>query len=266
MKKIENPFTYAGDPELRSIFDQMLNLKTRVESKLQEANKIAGIDSPFKKYPEVKLPPAPDYRSTRSNTWARQPISVADSMVADYLANCHSILDAAEVVEKEIYENNLQVKQQVVTLMTRLGIPATSTVYEYPTARSKIKKSFNKTAGYMSDLNAFFSGSSVSAHRSSLTNFKNEFERWRSAQIAEEEKIRIERDEKSVAQVVDNPEFVADMLKCEVNPLAVLKSALPGKKRETILYCVSLARKYATDHNDQPLIDAIGKWEVYFSR
>lgn len=267
-EKITNPFKYTEEPELSRIFDSLTSLRDRVNARFQEANKIAGISAGegFKKIPEISVPLQPNYRNMRGDTWTRQPISKIDETVKEYIASVTRVLDEAEAAEKEIIEHNQEVKKQIIALMTKMGIPSSYTVYEYPSSRSRVKKSMTKTAGYMSDLANLTPSSTVNVHRSRLRDFEHEYNRWKAAELATEEKERIEKDEKYTAVVLDHPDFVADMLACQVNPLTVLKSALPGKKKETILYCVSLARQYATQNSEEKLLEKVKSWELYFSR
>lgn len=49
-------------------------------------------------------------------------------------------------------ENNKKLKEKLSFMMSAAGIPAGYTTYEYPTTRSKTKKSIGHTAGYIGDL------------------------------------------------------------------------------------------------------------------
>lgn len=53
---------------------------------------------------------------------------------------------------KSSIENNINTKQKIINFMTTIGISSDYTVWEYPTSRSKTKKSIPKRAGYLSDI------------------------------------------------------------------------------------------------------------------
>lgn len=102
---------------------------------------------------------------------------------------------------KESLENNKETKQKIIDFMTSIGIPSNYTVYEYPTTRSKTKKSIAKTAGYISDIERVIS--SNDSYQTRLFEYKTmkekitkEYEKYKlEIQKKEVEKLKKEKED-----------------------------------------------------------------------
>lgn len=81
------------------------------------------------------------------------------SHVENAYDNAIKIIDERMASDDEIHEknlpallNNLKTKDKIIDFMTSVGISPKYTSWEYPTSRSKNKKSIDKSSGYMSDI------------------------------------------------------------------------------------------------------------------
>ena len=171
--KIENPFKYGTDPELNRIFDSLLSLQARVAERFAKAEKIAGLTdvSAFVSLQDVKAD-LPNYRYERTrNNYSKTPLDQIENLVRPAVEAIRKKIAEIEEANKPLEEQNMKLVAQVKELMARIGIPATYTTYEYPTTRSKTKKSISHTAGFVTDLERVRPKSNVQSAKYQLDNY-----------------------------------------------------------------------------------------------
>lgn len=242
--KKTNPFPYATDPELNRIFDSLVDLKLRVNAQFAKAEKIAGFttESKFMPLTQAKVE-LPNYRTLREPSTSyyssKKPMVEVDRQVQAAIAVAKEHLDAIDEINKPISENNQRIKEQVTDLMIRLGIPSAYSTYEYPTTRSKTRKTIGHTAGYITDLNRMTPASNVSSERYRLNTYISDFDKWKIEITKEEEKAKIEKDELTIKnKVLGSPKLVEALMMSGVNILSELANAVPGKKADMVNYCI----------------------------
>lgn len=247
MSKMENPFNYGTDVELHRMFEAMISLKNRVAESFAKAEKLAGFsaDVKFKPLEEFKLDNMlPNYRARRepSSSWsssAKTKLEVIDAEVKAAVEKARAYIEEVNERNLPLMEHNKQIASQVTELMLRLGIPQSYTTYEYPTTRSKTKKSVVHTAGFVGDLQRVSPTSGYSAVKYRIDGYLNEYKRWAKAEKEAETKAEIERDEAAVKKnILGNPDLVATLMQAGVNILDEANKALPGKKSQVIEYCI----------------------------
>ena len=256
--KIENPFAYSTDPELNRIFDSLLSLQVRVNERFAKADRMAGLgENPsFMKPIDVKIN-LPNYRGLREggSSWLskKTDLKIIDQQVRAAVQLAEEEVKLTEEKNKPITEHNKKICQMVTEMMTRLGIPASYSTYEYPTSRSKTKKSVGHTAGYIGDLNRAVVASNASTVAYQIRSYVSEYERWFKAEQEAEMKEAQERDERIVKEkILGNPHLVQTLMRANVNILEEANKALPGKKAAVIDYCISLA---ISNVKGQPTVD-----------
>jgi len=260
-----NPFPYATDPELNRIFDSLIDLKTRVATQFAKAEKIAGFTGDTKFTPlaqaDIKLP---DYKLIKESSTGyyskKVPMDQVDAQVQAAVLAANKHLEEINEINKPIHESNLKIKEQITELMIRLGIPDSYSTYEYPTSRSRTKHTVKHTAGYILDLQRVMPVSNVSAEKSRLTVYVNEFNRWRSEVQAAEEKAKIERDELIIkTKVLGSPKLVELLMLSGVNILSELAKAVPGQKAEMVKYCIvqAISNERAKSNPSEDTIEAL---------
>ncbi len=244
--KKQNPFTYGNDPELYSIFNNLADLQTRVAAQFAKAEKIAGFTgAKFTPLTEAKIA-LPNYRNLRDGdrSWGAKPLPMhaVDEQVDDAVTAARKHLAEVDEINKPILEANLKIKEQVVEMMTRIGIPGTYTTYDYATSRSKTKKSTVHYAGYLQDLDRTIPKSNTSTLKYQIDSFVNDYQRWKKSVIETEEKANIEKDEQTVkTKILGNPILVQTLMQAGVNILLEVQKAVPGKKSDVIDYCLTQA-------------------------
>lgn len=247
--KIENPFTYAKDPELNRIFDGLISLRTRVETEFAKAEKIAGFGSSMKFLPAIDakssaLPSYTEMRNPReSYTWTKKgDLRVIEATVRAAITAAKAHVDEVEALNQPVYNHNNEVAAQVKEIMTRLGVSQTYTTYDYATSRSRTKKSTSHSAGYLGDLQRTMPRSNYGTVRYQITEYERNFERWLSDQVTTDNKERIENDAKAVeTKILGNPTLVATLMQAGVNILTEVQKAAPGAKADVIDYCMATA-------------------------
>lgn len=266
MSKIENPFKYATDPELNSIFDRLLSLKERTDREFQKAEKIAGFATSggFKPLEDAKIV-LPDYRTLRNgnSTWAltkKTSLSDVDREVRASIAVAAKLIDDVSERNKPVIEHNDGVRKQVIEIMTRIGIPTTYTTYELPSSRSRTRKAIGHSAGYLGDLSRAQPADPAIAANAKLSVYKADYERWFKAETEADLKVKVDRDEEVVKQfILGDPQFVQTLMSCGVNVLAEVQQAERGEKLSIMQYCV--ARAFANESNkpepDEQVIDLL---------
>lgn len=266
--KKSNPFSYGTDPELNRMFDIMIDLKNRVASQFAKAEKIAGFgdNATFLPTTEAKIT-LPKYESIRSpitNSFYGPktvvPMDKVDLQVQAAIAAAVTHLAEVDEINKPVLEHNLRIREQVIEMMTRLGIPVTYSTYEYPSSRSKSMKSTTHTAGYNNDLQRVMPNSNVYAERAKLNSYISEFDRWKKKIIDEENKANIEKDEEVVrTKIMARPMLVQKLMEAGVNILDEVNKAMPGKKEEIIQYCFvkAIANEKAKINPSQILLDEL---------
>ena len=244
-----NPFPYITDPELNRIFDSLVDLKVRVNGQFAKAEKIAGFtgDTKFTPLAQAKID-LPDYKSLRETPNDRYysarivHMATIDAQVQAAVVVANKHLDEIDVINKPIHESNLKIKEQIVELMVRLGIPSSYTTYDYPSSRSKTRKSSTHSAGYLGDLQRVMPTTNLSTERYKLTTYVNDFNRWRVGILEAEEKAKVEKDELTIkTKVLGSPKLVEVLMLSGVNILSELAKAVPGKKAEMVGYCIAQA-------------------------
>ena len=243
-KKIENPFNYGTDPELNRIFDSLLSLQTRVAQQFAKAEKIAGLGqiSAFVPLSDVKID-LPNYRYERTKGhFAKTPLAQVENIVRPAVEIAKAKIAEAEVANKPLEEQNSQLVAQVTELLTRIGVPSNYSTYEYPSSRSKTKKTVSHTAGYISDLARIRPKSNISNARYQLDTYVRDFESWLRTEVEEERAASLKKDNDVVqSRIFQNPALVEYLMKADVNVLDELNKAVPGRKSEVIEYCRAMA-------------------------
>lgn len=267
MDKKDNPFVSTVDPELHRIFDSLVALKARTAESLAKADRIAGLgENPsFKPLAEIKHNFV-NYRTLRagsSSSWysSKPSLESIDKQVQADIKIFEEMIAAAEIENAPLIAHNTAIKKQITDLMTRVGISGSYTTYEYPSTRSRTKKSISHTAGYLLDLNRVCPTDTVPGAKYRLREYISEYERWRKSEEAAEEKELIERDELAVQKnILGNPKLVATLMQADVNILEEVQRARPGKKAQVIEYCLAQA---ISNVNNQvnPDADLISKLE-----
>lgn len=243
--KPTNPFNYSKDTELYRIFDNLVSLKDKVQNQFEKAERIAGLGSVtgFEKLKNVELK-LPNYRYDRTNqsSWRKTPLAFIDTSVRAAITEARQQISEAEEENKEKEENNKQLISQIIELMNRIGIPAQYTTYDYPSSRSRNKKSINHVAGYMGDLERVRPKSNLSSEKYKLENYIREYESWLKSEKDAELKEKIERDDAAVQKnILGNPTLVATLMQAGVNILEEVQKAVPGQKAEVINFCKAQA-------------------------
>ncbi len=251
--KITNPFEYAKDPELNYIFDKLISLQARVAEKFAKAERIAGLGAAtgFEKLHNVDyaLTNYRNLRSTSDISWKpKTSLAQIDIIVQQDIKAATEKIAETEALNVPIIEHNKALVQQVTEMMARIGIPTGYTTYEYPTARSKTKKSIPHSAGFLGDLQRANPASNTSSKKYELDSYIREYNRWVQSEKDAEHKENLARDEKIVqVRILGNPELVATLMQAGVNILTEVQSAVPGRKADVIEYCIAKARKNVND-------------------
>jgi len=244
--KIPNPFVYSTDPELNTIFDKLIALQARVADKFAKAEKIAGLAgaTSFVKLQDVETK-LPNYRYLRDkDTWRKPSLAEIDKIVQAAIIETREKIAAVEAANAPLVAQNNELAAQVTEMMRRIGIPDTYITYEYPTSRSRTKKSISHSAGYIGDLQRCKPASNVGSKKYELESYINDYNRWVASEKSAEEKANIERDEHIVqTKILGNPHLVATLMKADVNILSEVQKAVPGKKADVIEYCIAQAIK-----------------------
>lgn len=247
MSKIDNPFSYSNEPELHRIFDSLLSLRIRVADSFTKAERLAGFsaDLKFKPLEEFKIGDMlPNYRHRREPTssWVtstKTKLDVIDNEVKAAVEKTRAYIEEVNGRNTPLIEHNKQIAAQVTELMLRLGIPQSYTTYEYPTSRSKTKKSVVHTAGFAGDLQRVNPTSGYTAAKYKIDGYVNDYERWLKSEKDAETKAEIAKDEEAVKKnILGNPDLVATLMQAGVNILDEVSKALPGKKSQVIEYCI----------------------------
>jgi hypothetical protein len=117
--------------------------------------------------------------------------------IEDILKNVEEV----HSVNTEALKNNQETKQKIIDFMTTIGIPSNYTSYEYPTSRSKTKKSIPKTAGYISDINRVIAlndsyETRLSEYKSMKEKITKEYEKYKmEIQKREAETLKKEKED-----------------------------------------------------------------------
>lgn len=242
--KPSNPFEYGKDPELNRIFDNLISLRDKVANQFAKAEKIAGLGevTNFTPLKDVKLD-LPNYRFQRTqNSYVKTSLDVIDRTVRSAIEAAKKQLDDAAAENAPIEEQNKKLIAQVTELMTRIGIPSTYTTYDYPSTRSRTKKSVSHTAGFIGDLNRVCPKSNVAGLKYTLDTYVRDYESWLKTEREAELKEKIAKDEAAVQKyILGNPTLVATLMEAGVNILKEVQTAVPGQKSEVIKYCKAQA-------------------------
>lgn len=260
--KIPNPFEYSEDPELNRIFDGLISLRDKVATQFAKAEKIAGLGevtgfAPLKNV-ENRLP---NYRHERnSHSWAKISLENIDKMVRAAIISAREQIGAAEAENAPLEEQNRKLVAQVTELMTRIGIPSTYTTYDYPSSRSKTRKSITHTSGYVTDLERVRPKSNVASAKYTLENYIRDYEKWLESEKEAEYKEKVAKDENAIQKnILGNPTLVSTLMQAGVNIIEEVQKALPGQKSEVIKYCKAqaIANVKAQSNPDFALIQKI---------
>jgi hypothetical protein len=139
-----------------------------------------------------------------SNRFDPMNLSHVEKGYENALKKIESVLKSVEemhTANEEALQNNKETKQKIVDFMTTIGIPANYTSYEYPTNRSKTKKSIPKTAGYISDINRVIAlndsyETRLSEYKSMKEKITKEYEKYKlEIQKQESEKLKKEKED-----------------------------------------------------------------------
>lgn len=267
-----NPFEYTTDPELHSIFNRMLDLKSRVNASFERAEKIAGFteNMAFQKPTAASVYPFfINYRELYSpSSWGYKPkksLADIDVLVKASIKLAQEHLTEIEKLNEPSENHNNKIEKQVIEIMTRLGVPSSYTTYEYPSSRSKTKKSVYHSAGYLSDLSRVCPTSNVSSEKSKLNIYVDDYNRWAADQEVFLKKKQITDDEEAVKQnVLGNPVLVALLMQAGVNVLLEIQQASPGKKLEVIKYSMAqaISLEQTKANPNQELINDLLNYEL----
>jgi len=242
--KPSNPFEYGKDPELNRIFDNLIALRDKVANQFAKAEKIAGLGSVtnFSPLKDVKLE-LPNYRYKRTESnWAKTSLDQIEKLVRPAIDLARKQIEEVAAENAPLEEQNKVLVTQVVELMTRIGIPARYTTYDYPTTRSRTKKAVEHTAGYIGDLERSRPKSNVQQMKYTLDNYVRDYESWLKTEKEAELKEKIAKDEAAVQKnILGNPTLVATLMQAGVNILEEVQKAIPGQKAEVINYCKAQA-------------------------
>lgn len=242
--KPTNPFEYGKDPELNRIFDSLIALRERVNAQFSKAERIAGLGdlSAFQPVKDVKIE-LPNYRYKRTeNSYRKTPLTQIDTLIRGAIESARKQIAETEEANKENEEKNKQVVMQITELMTRLGIPSTYTTYEYPTSRSKTRKSISHVAGYIGDLERVRPKSNLVSAKYTIDNYVRDYESWLRSEKETEQKEKVAQDDAAVQKhILGNPALVATLMQAGVNIIEEVQKAVPGQKIEVIGYCKTQA-------------------------
>lgn len=191
----KNPFKY-GD-KLYAIYDGLEKLEAAQTAQDLAAERIAGLADGSKfitcEKIELSLPnvyhllDAPNgsyYSIFRSER--KLPLEQGEKKARDAIAAARQLIESRRPEIEAAQAHNEQLKQKVIALMQRIGIPTSYTTYEFPTARSKTKKTVSHSAGYMGDLERVCPYSPLKSAESMLANYEREFNTWLERAKAEE--------------------------------------------------------------------------------
>lgn len=269
-EKIENPFNRSTDPEIHHIFNTLLDLKARVSESFKKSEKIAGFteDTSFQKPIEANVYPFfIDYKAIyKPLAWpykGSKSLSEIDILVEESIKSAKDHLAEIIKLNEPILLNNQKIKEQISLIMTRLGITSNYCTYEFPTSRSKNKKSVNHCAGYLSDLNRVCPSSNSYTQQCKLESYITGYKYWAAASSQEEIKKQILDDETAIkTNVLENPDLVATLMQAGVNVLAELQRAVPGKKSEVIKYSMAqaISLEKAKSEPDQALLKKLSTY------
>jgi len=257
MDKKLNPFKYGEDPELNRMFDAMVDLKNRVAKQFSDAQQIAGIgaDAKFQPVTDAKIT-LPNYRELREPTanWryssTKVPLAKVDAAVKEGIAAARKHLEEVAELNKPVEKANAELVQQITKLLTRIGIPTSYTTYDYPTSRSKTRKSITHGAGYPADLQRATPMSNVKGLQYSIETYERDYANWVKREQELEQKEALEKDTATVnTKILGNPDLVATLMQAGVNILEAVQDALPGKKADVIGLCVARAISNVTEKN-----------------
>lgn len=260
---MENPFVYATDPELNVAFDQLVRLKKRTADTLEKATKMAGIGD---SQGFVQLNPCPIHlpeynikRNPYSSYAPKASLASIDEEVRQAIKQAEAKIEEISALNAPLIAQNAQLKNDIITLMTRLGITPSYQTYEYPTSRSRTKKSVNHSAGYTQDLARCMPSDPCSTAKYTLSTYVQNYERWLKAEQEKEIKEKIAKDEDTIrVHVMGNPEMMGLLMTHGVNVLDVMHKALVGKKIDAIKYS-AVAAIESIKASANPDLDAIEK-------
>jgi hypothetical protein len=158
IKPATNPFKGAGY-EFESLFNNLVSIKEIVDNQAKKSLAVVGLADGGKfsllaSVPSIVLPSARDIRYG-SNYYSKSPVKSIEETEKICLTHAKAASDILQgIVEqnKEVEVKNLEIKNNLVALMEKIGIPQTYVTYEYPTSRSKTSKKVTHTAGYLKDI------------------------------------------------------------------------------------------------------------------
>jgi ribosomal protein L20 len=264
--KIENPFDSKTDYEYYQIFNELANLKSRVDIKVKNSEKLFDIQGGLKFLPlakvEIVLPNFKDMRGSEWSSWSHKSRSFQEikALVKSAIDIARKNIEEIDIRNKDAVIHNNKVVESVKQLMVSIGVQPTYNSYELPTSRSRTRKSVCHQAGYIGDLSRTCPISNTHEQSKKIDSYLYEFNNWLAVEEEKDKKVQIEKDEDAIKKhVLNNPTLVSTLMHAGVNILSEIQTALPGKKAEVIEYClvkaIDLVRQSTTP--DEKLIESL---------
>ena len=256
-EKPTNPFAYATDPELNSIFDKLVGLKTRVDGQLMKAERMAGLSDNARFMPlteaKITLTPVQSLREPSSSyhSRAKVPLAKVEEQARKLIADAREHIAAVDGVNVDAIAHNKNLCQQVTDLLNRIGIANSYTTYELPSPRHKTRQTIPHTAGFVNDLNRVCPKSNTYSLKLQIDEYERRLtaylDSWRKEEIKEKAEADTRAVEKYIAQ---KPHIIKLLIKtADIDLLTLLSKAEAGQKSGVIRDAIKEAIDFVLDKN-----------------
>lgn len=171
----------------------------------------------------------PNYTSWHARNWRK-----ASAAARAELTSARDSLEVQHTANVPVIENNRRVIEQVILIMTNLGIPESRTTYGYATPRARKMTSTTVRAGYLTDLAAACpTDDGYNACKHKLEDFERRLAAYEKTEA--EKEAATKREEERVL-----------------------------KERQGRAVLEAMAEKYGCDAEVYDVIEAIGQKNKYF--
>jgi hypothetical protein len=237
-----NPFNSSVDPELSAIFNQLVNLKTRVNDQLNKAERMAGFGENSRFIPltkiTVNLPSILSIREPNSNGFYKRkvPIEQVEKIVRKHIAIARATIAEIEEQNKPAIEHNANLCKQIGDLMSRIGIQSSYTTYELPSPRHKNRQHVYRSAGYLGDLQRTCPQSNAWSEKQKVDDHERRLEHYIQTWKVEETKEKASSDARAIEKFISSKPHTVSLLTraADIDLLTRLSTAEPGQKYDVI--------------------------------
>lgn len=244
-KKYTNPFDYFQEGDLHKAFEALVAIKSKADAAMVKAESVAGFSEGLSFEPLASVgfskPNLQDMHLNRNNRWGN-PLSIPELKENVNLIIDQTKIKIAAVREhnKALIEHNEKVKKVVVDTLSRLGIKETYTTHDYPTARSRNKRTDTHTSGYILDLKRVMPTSDADSAERELVRFEDEANTYINNLEVKAKEEALQNDERVFAKcIMEIPTIFSDLLGAKIDLKSKIDYAKSGDKRKVILDAIS---------------------------